>query len=75
MSQQGSNFIRQGDQAIVVGGKLIIDGGEIVPSSESQTSAITNLTVTGTYSTDDTPIETAINEILAALRAVNIIAS
>ena len=75
MSQQGSNFIRQGDQAFVIGGKLVIDGGEIVPSSESQASAINDLSVTGTYATDDTPIETAINSILTALRNVNIIAS
>ena len=74
MSQQGENFSRQGDQAQVIRGKLILaTGSEIVPNSETQASAITNLSVTGTYATDDTPIETAINSILAALRAVNII--
>lgn len=68
--------MRSGDQAQVIGGKLILlTGSEIVPNSGTQTSAITNLTVSGTYATDDTPIETAINEILAALRAVNIIAT
>lgn len=76
MSQQGSNFIRQGDQAFVIGGKLVMGtGGELVPNSETQAVAITDLTVSGTYATDDTPIETAINDILAALRAVNIIAT
>lgn len=76
MSQQGSNYTRQGDQAQVIGGKLVIaTGGSIVPNSETQASAITDVTVTGTYATDDTPIETAINDILAALRGAGIIAS
>jgi len=76
MSQQGVNFTRQGDQAWVIGGKLVIaTGGSIVPNSETQASAITDLTVTGTYATDDTPIETAINSILTALRDANIIAT
>jgi len=38
-------------------------------------AAITDVTVTGTYATDDTPIETAINSILAALRESGIIQS
>lgn len=76
MSQQGANFSRQGDQAQVIRGKLILaTGSSVVPNSETQATAITDLTVTGTYATDDTPIETAINDILAALRAVNIIAT
>jgi len=37
-------------------------------------SAITNLTVTANYTTDDTPIETAINGILAAMRKHGLIA-
>ena len=40
-----------------------------------QYAAITDVTVTGTYATDDTPIETAINSILAALREKGIIAT
>lgn len=75
MSQQGSNYNRQGDQAYVIGGKLVINGGSIVPSTETQADAITDLSLSGTYSTDDTPIETAVNDILAALRGVGIIAS
>jgi len=76
MSQQSANFQRQGDGAWVIRGKLVIaTGGEIVPNSETQAPAITDLTVTGTYATDDTPIETAINDIIAALRAANIIAT
>lgn len=38
-------------------------------------AAITDVTVTGTYATDDTPIETAINSILAALREAGVIQS
>lgn len=75
MSQQGSNYIRQGDQAFVIGGKLVINGGQIVPSDETQASAIADVTVTGTYATDDTPIETAINSILTVLRDNGMIAS
>ena len=41
----------------------------------NQAGAIADITVTGTYATDDTPIETAINSILAALREKGIIAS
>ena len=41
----------------------------------NQHAAITDVTVTGTYATDDTPIETAINSILAALREKGIIAT
>lgn len=37
--------------------------------------AIDDISVTGTYATDDTPIETAINSILAALRTAGIVAS
>lgn len=68
MSQQGSNYFRQGDQALVIGGKVL-------DADETQSAAIDDLSLTGTYSTDDTPIETAVNEILAALRSVGIIAS
>jgi len=40
----------------------------------AQSAAITDLTVTGTYADDDTPIETLVNSVLAALRAHGIIA-
>lgn len=39
-----------------------------------QQAAIADISVTGTYATDDTPIETAVNSILAALRAHGLIA-
>lgn len=40
-----------------------------------QYAAIADISVTGTYATDDTPIETAVNSILAALREKGIIAT
>lgn len=39
-----------------------------------QESAVADISVTGTYATDDTPIETAVNGILAALRKHGLIA-
>ncbi|KKK66044.1 hypothetical protein LCGC14_2968030, partial [marine sediment metagenome] len=37
----------------------MVEGGE-----DQRSAAITDLTVTGNYATDDTPIETAINSII-----------
>ena len=37
-------------------------------------SAVADISVTGNYTTDDTPIETAVNGILAALRKHGLIA-
>ena len=39
-----------------------------------RSAAIIDLTVTGSYATDDTPIETAINSIILALEKAGIIA-
>ena len=39
-----------------------------------QAAHITDVTVTGTYATDDTPIETAINSIILALENHGILA-
>ena len=47
----------------------MVEGGE-----DQRSAAITDLTVTGTYATDDTPIETAINSIILALEKAGIIA-
>lgn len=41
---------------------------------DRRAAAITALTVTGTYATDDTPIETAINSIITALEGAGIVA-
>lgn len=45
-----------------------------LPQVADQQAAIDDISVSGTYATDDTPIETAINSILAALRAHGLIA-
>jgi len=44
-----------------------------VAADDNAPAAITDVSVTGTYATDDTPIETAINSILAALRDAGVI--
>lgn len=46
-----------------------------LPADVNAPAAITDVSVTGTYATDDTPIETAINSILAALRDAGVIKS
>jgi hypothetical protein len=45
------------------------------PMLGSRQAAITAVAVTGTYATDDTPIETAINAIITALEAHGLIES
>jgi len=42
--------------------------------AKTQSAAIAALVVTGTYATDDTPIETAINDIISVLEANGFIA-
>lgn len=62
--------------------KLIIDGVEVTASAAeinavadvAQADAIDDLSLTGTYATDDDAIEAAINDILAVLRARGMIA-
>lgn len=44
------------------------------PMINDQQAAVADISVTGTYATDDTPIETAVNGILAALRKHGLIA-
>lgn len=48
--------------------------GEGVIDVSSQPATIADVTVTGTYATDDTPIETAINSIIAVLKSHGLIA-
>jgi hypothetical protein len=48
------------------------DGKQCITNRQA---AITAVSVTGTYATDDTPIETAINAIITALEAHGLIAS
>ena len=45
---------------------LLASAGASVPSGTVQ-SSIADISVTGTYATDDTPIETAVNAIIAVL--------
>lgn len=68
MTYQTKVYMKQGGDELVVasGGKITDDG--------TQATAIADLDLTGTYSTDDDTIEGAINDILAALRGVGIIA-
>lgn len=46
--------------------QVLADGG--LGAGGTPGEALDDLTVTGTYATDDTPIETAVNGILAILR-------
>ena len=53
--------------------ELQVGGVDFAPAAQAE--AIADITVTGTYATDDTPIETAVNSILAVLRSNGLIAS
>lgn len=65
-----------GDKQVVEsGGSIDVKTGGAITSDGTQASAISDITVTGTYSTDDSAIETAVNSILAALRGAGIVAS
>ena len=44
-----------------------------VEADANAADAIADISVTGTYATDDTPLETAINAIIAALRDAGVI--
>lgn len=79
----GAFSLRQGDQAPMIDGVEVtsdaaelnkLDGAGAVVYSGPQAEAITDISVTGTYATDDDAIETAVNSILAALRAAGIVA-
>ena len=52
--------------------KLVDKAG--LPQIANQVAAITAISVTGNYTTDDTPIETAINDIISALEAHGLVA-
>jgi hypothetical protein len=45
------------------------------PMIGNRQAAITNVTVTGTYATDDSALETAINSLITALEAHGLIES
>ena len=56
------------------GDSQMADGSD-KPMVGARQAAITAVSVTGTYATDDTPIETAINGIITALEAHGLIES
>lgn len=57
------------------GDELRVESGGTITEAGTQASAISDISVTGTYADDDDNIEAAVNAILAALRGVGIIAS
>ena len=57
------------------GDELRVERDGTITNAGTQASAISDITVTGTYADDDSDIETAVNAILDALRGVGIIAS
>lgn len=67
---------QNGDEMVVAdGGVINVESGGVIAADGTQASAISDITVTGTYANDDDNIETAVNSILAALRSAGIIAS
>lgn len=70
-------YMEQGGDAMAIKAAdgAVIKGQSTAGAAPSQAAAIDDITVTGTYATDDTPIETAINSILAVLRNTGQIAS
>jgi len=70
-------YMDQGGAKLTVGasGSIDVVSGGSITDDGTQASAISDISVTGTYATDDSNIETAVNAILAALRGVGIIAA
>ena len=70
-------YRKQGGDILVVatGGELRMEAGSIITDDGTQAATIADVSVTGTYATDDTPIETAINAIIAALVNAGIVAA
>lgn len=65
-----------GDTTVIAsGGAINVESGGQIQADGTQAAALDDITVTGTYATDDDAIETAVNGILAALRGAGIIAS
>lgn len=77
MSANTKVYMKQGGDEMVVasGGAVNIEPGGKILADGAQPAAIADISVTGTYATDDDAIETAVNGILAALRGAGIIAS
>lgn len=77
MKQEGDEQVVASGGVITVesGGAINVEAGGQIQDDGTQASAISDITVTGTYADDDDNIETAVNSILAALRGAGIIAS
>ena len=71
MAVTGTDSTNQ-DMRVVVQ-ELEVNGVDVTPAAAA--TAITDLALTGTYSTDDDGIEAAINGILAILRSNGMLAS
>lgn len=73
MAYQGVNYMRAGDQAMVVGGKIVVaSGGSIVPASETQAAHIADVATNASFTTT---AAAAVNSIIAALEGVGILAT
>jgi uridylate kinase len=74
MSYQGVNYMRQGDQAHVIGGKLVVAaGGSIVPAStETKAANIANFTSSANMSAAQV---TKLNALLVAMRGIGVLAT
>ncbi len=66
------SFVAYTTQPTEAESKLVDKSG--LPQIADQVAAITAISVTGNYTTDDTPIETAINDIISALEAHGLVA-
>jgi len=78
MSEANTKIYKEqgGDtMAIKAADGAVIKGQASAGGTPAQAAAISDITVTGNYGDDDSNIETAVNEILAALRNVGIVAS
>lgn len=71
MAITGTNSENQNMRVLVE--ELVVNGNEFAPAA--QASAITDISVTGTYADDDDAIELAVNSILAVLRSNGLIAT
>ena len=63
-------YINEGDETSADFNPVVL-----IPAAGVNQTAISDITVTGTYTDDDDAIELAVNSILAALRTAGIIAS
>ncbi len=77
MSYQPKVYREQGGDTMVVasGGVVNVESGGAIKAAGTQAAHIADVSVSGTYATDDTPIETAINAIIAVLEGAGLTAT